>query len=123
MDEFLIPNSHDNLTSLLDELNKANIASFSFQNVFFYLYWANDTSVRKNLTLTGTPETYLLTMFKTRRLTKAHRHGSRSKYVVKPENVVECGNHAVWLYREGDLPILSQRCLSSHNYFTYLLLL
>ena len=27
------------------------------------------------------------------------RHGSRSKYVVKPENVVECGNHNVWLYR------------------------
>ena len=103
LDEFLIPRTHDNLTSLLDELNKANIASFSFQNVFFYLYWANDTSVMKDLALNGIPDTsdtYLLTMYKTRRLAKTHRHGSRSKYVVKPENVVECGNHAVWLYRE-----------------------
>ena len=99
MDEFLIPNTHDNLTSLLDTLNKANIASFSFQNVFFYLYWANDTSARKDPALAGAPDTYLLTLYKTRRLAKTHRHGSRSKYVVKPENVEECGNHAVWLYR------------------------
>ena len=54
-------------------------------------------------------DAYLLTMFKTRRLAKTHRHGSRSKYVVKPENVVECGNHAVWLYRERCASFIEQK--------------
>ena len=40
LDEYLIPHAHDNLTALLEELNKPNLASFSFQNAFFYLYTA-----------------------------------------------------------------------------------
>ena len=44
---------------------------------------------------------YLVTMYKTTRLVKLHNHGSRSKYVVKPENVIECGNHNIWLYKSG----------------------
>ena len=62
LDEFLIPNLHNNLTSLLDELNKPNVASFSFQNIFFYLYWSNNTAVEDmEVKVPG----YLVTMYKT----------------------------------------------------------
>ena len=61
LDEFLIPNIHNNLTSLLDELNKPNVASFSFQNTFFYLYWSNNTAVEDmEVKVPG----YLVTMYK-----------------------------------------------------------
>ena len=81
VDEFLIPNTHPNLTSLLNELNRPRIASFSFQNAFFYLYWRNSSGVERLLRAAGlsaSPE-YLLTQYKTTRLERIHRHGSRSK--------------------------------------------
>ena len=65
---------------------RPNIASFSFQNVFFYLYWANDTLMTNGRPVSGSRDLsrpirgqdyYLLTMYKTRRLAKIHRHGSR----------------------------------------------
>lgn len=75
------------------------------QNVFFYLYWENDTTTayetlrREGVTpVEGADEPYLLTAFKTRRLDKPHKHGTRSKYVVRPERVLELGNHHVWEY-------------------------
>ena len=110
VDEFLIPNTHDNLTSLLNELNRPQIASFSFQNAFFYLYWGNSSKVEDS-------PGYLLTQYKTTRLQRIHRHGSRSKYVVKPENVVECGNHNIWLYRLGKRQLKVNETLGlSHHY-------
>ena len=99
LDEYLIPHAHDNLTALLEELNKPNLASFSFQNAFFYLYWPDDTAATAPASAPPPTPPHLVTLHKTRRLARLHRHGSRSKYVVKPENVVECGNHNVWLYR------------------------
>ena len=51
------------------------------------------------------------------RLEKIHRHGSRSKYIVKPENVLECGNHNIWLYRMGKRQIRVNETLGlSHHY-------
>ncbi|MPC66834.1 hypothetical protein E2C01_060989 [Portunus trituberculatus] len=75
------------------------------QNVFFYLYWENDTTAAYDrLTqegispMEGPAEPYLLTAFKTRRLAKPHKSGVRSKYIVRPERVMELGNHNVWEY-------------------------
>ena len=123
LDEYLIPHAHDNLTALLDELNKPNLASFSFQNAFFYLYWPDDTAA-------GAPAPAppsapppapppLVTLHKTRRLARLHRHGSRSKYVVKPENVVECGNHNVWLYRCGTVQYIQYKYIQYINTVQY----
>ena len=81
VDEFLIPNTHPNLTSLLNELNRPRIASFSFQNAFFYLYWKNSSVVESLLRAAGLSASpgYLVTQYKTTRLERIHRHGSRSK--------------------------------------------
>ena len=82
VDEFLIPHRHPNLTSLLNELNRPQIASFSFRNAFFYLYWRNSSrgvgSLLKTAGLSESPG-YLLTQYKTTRQERIHRHGSRSK--------------------------------------------
>lgn len=75
--------------------------------MFFYLYWENDTAVHDALygredalgpSLFGEEALvpYLLTAYKTRRLTTPHKPGQRSKYIVRPERVVEVGNHVVW---------------------------
>ena len=90
LDEFLIPHSHPNLTSLLNELNRPQIASFSFQNAFFYLYWRNSSSVETVLRTAGLSASpgYLLTQYKTTRLERIHRHGSRSKGRVQWRNKI-----------------------------------
>ena len=45
--------------------------------------------------LTASPG-YLRTLYKTSRQEKVHRHGVRSKFIVRPEAVLEVGNHNVW---------------------------
>ena len=89
VDEFLIPKTHPNLTSLLNQLNRPQIASFSFQNAFFYLYWRNSSGVESLLRAAGlsaSPE-YLLTQYKTTRLERIHRHGSRSKGGIQSDKI------------------------------------
>lgn len=39
-----------------------------------------------------------MTMKKTRRRVKLNPHKQRSKYIAKPKNVVEVGNHFVWQF-------------------------
>ncbi|XP_069943825.1 uncharacterized protein [Cherax quadricarinatus] len=106
IDEFLIPRQHHNLLDLVGSYDRG-IQAFIFQNIFFYLYWENDTAVHNALfaddqglgvSLFGEESSmpYLLTAFKTRRLGKPHKHGQRSKYIVRPEAVVELGNHIIW---------------------------
>ncbi|MCL4135725.1 UNVERIFIED_CONTAM: hypothetical protein GTU68_040841 [Idotea baltica] len=105
VDEFIIPKLFDNYTALITSLGDKT--TYVFQNVFFYLYWDNDTSVTEEYY--GSPDSlgtklfgskdeapYLLTAYKTIRSTKIHKHGSRSKYITKPEKATECGNHLVW---------------------------
>ncbi|XP_050697341.1 beta-1,4-galactosyltransferase galt-1-like isoform X3 [Eriocheir sinensis] len=106
-DEFLIPRKHDSLLDLLASYGD-NHSAYVFQNVFFYLYWENDTAVayetlrREGVTpVEGEGEPYLLTAFKTRRMDTPHKSGIRSKYIVRPERVVELGNHHVWEYVDG----------------------
>lgn len=72
--------------------------AFSFQNAFFYLQWANDAD---NTDTSDPVSSSLVTMTKTRRKTKLHPHKQRSKYVCRPERVVEAGNHFIWEFIPG----------------------
>lgn len=106
VDEFLIPRNHHNLLDLVHSFG-SHYDVYVFQNVFFYLYWENDTAVHDALfadenglgyNLFGSESSmpYLLTSYKTRRLNKPHKYGQRSKYLVRPQRVAEVGNHNVW---------------------------
>lgn len=81
-----------------NRLNTRNIGSYSFQNAFFYLQWGDDPSVKKSK---NNLETGLITIRKTRRKSKLHPHKQRSKYITRPEFVVEAGNHFVWEFIPG----------------------
>lgn len=83
---------------LLQRTNARSTGSFSFQNAFFYLQWGDDDWVYN----TNDPlAANLVTLKKTRRRSKLHPHKQRSKYICKPELVVEAGNHFVWEYIPG----------------------
>lgn len=83
---------------LKHRLNTRTTGSFSFQNAFFYLQWSDDDQVVNF----HDPITYnLVTLKKTRRKTKLHPHKQRSKYICKPELVIEAGNHFVWEFIPG----------------------
>ncbi|XP_068240663.1 uncharacterized protein [Palaemon carinicauda] len=118
VDEFLIPRGYPKLLDLMADVGNFN--TYIFQNVFFYLYWENDTSLHEAMfgeapssslgtDLFGDESSapYLLTVFKTRRLSKPHKAGTRSKFIVRPETVVEVGNHNVWEHISGGKKVLN----------------
>ncbi|XP_069963106.1 uncharacterized protein [Bactrocera oleae] len=114
LDEFIVPRHNDTLNELINSLNHRfryrNLGAYSFQNAFFYLQFPDDPLV----TLAHTrPQPYsqeqqpyahtnpglrasLVTQRKTRRRLKLHPQKQRSKYICKPESVIEAGNHFVW---------------------------
>ncbi|KAK9736396.1 Glycosyltransferase family 92 [Popillia japonica] len=102
LDEFIIPKHNDTLPQLLSwlstKVNTEATGSFSFQNAFFYLQWGDDDWV---YTSDDPIATSLLTLKKTRRKTKLHPHKQRSKYICRPEFVVETGNHFIWEFIPG----------------------
>ena len=105
LDEFIVPHEHDNLHQLLAKIDTGNTASFNVRNAFFYLYWDNATTeVEDMLEAAGLEESpgYLRTLYKTQRVEKLHRHGVRSKFIVRPEAVVEVGLQSPWF--GGHLP-------------------
>ncbi|XP_023321421.1 uncharacterized protein LOC111696112 [Eurytemora carolleeae] len=74
-------------------VNPSEVASYSFQNSFFYLQWENDGSFSSNQELTA--------LSKTKRKLKFHPPKQRSKYICIPSQVVEAGNHFVWEFKHG----------------------
>lgn len=104
-DEYILPYKTNNLTSLVDSklLASPHSGYFLFQNVFHYLYWENSTAAlkekwpRKNVDKLP----YLLTQTKLRRTKTPHKHGTRSKYITRPEKVITVGNHVVWKLVNG----------------------
>lgn len=79
-------------------ISTKSTGAFSFQNAFFYLQWADDPYIASSR---NPSETHLITLRKTRRRLKLHPHKQRSKYVCKPKEVVEAGNHFVWEFIPG----------------------
>lgn len=114
-DEYIIPREHDNYLDMLEKLEEDNKrirgkpGSFVFRNTFFYLYWENDTTAY-GVEPEKPPEwmPYFVTQYKTRRLSTSMKTGSRSKYIVVPERVVEVGNHVVWRHTSGKFLIKLQ---------------
>lgn len=83
---------------LSHRLKTRNTGSFSFQNAFFYLQWADDDAVYD---FEDPISANLVTLKKTRRRSKLHPHKQRSKYICRPELTVEAGNHFVWEFIPG----------------------
>ncbi|GLG94270.1 Uncharacterized protein GBIM_01512 [Gryllus bimaculatus] len=101
LDEYIIPRNHDTLPELVKwmgtRMNTRGTGSYSFQNAFFYLQWEDDAGLGEADRL----ESGLVTLRKTRRRLKLHPHKQRSKYLCRPEFIVEAGNHFVWEFVPG----------------------
>ncbi|XP_058059014.1 uncharacterized protein LOC131209879 [Anopheles bellator] len=106
LDEFIIPHHNDTLIDLITwlskRINNRNTGAYSFQNAFFYLQFADDALMYEGA---GGPQanlrSALTTQRKTRRRSKLHPQKQRSKYICKPEAVIEAGNHFVWEFCPG----------------------
>ncbi|XP_031355186.1 uncharacterized protein LOC116179532 [Photinus pyralis] len=102
LDEYIIPSHNHTLPQLLDflstKMSTRTTGSYSFQNAFFYLQWGDDDWVYNS---NDPIAINLVTLKKTRRKSKLHPHKQRSKYICKPEFVVEAGNHFVWEFIPG----------------------
>lgn len=101
-DEFIIPTHNDTLPQLIEHVIHPKLGhsagSFSFQNAFFYLYWDDDEAVYD---FNDPVAAAMVTLKKTRMKSKLHPHKQRSKYICRPEVVVEAGNHFVWEFLPG----------------------
>ncbi|CAG2064319.1 unnamed protein product [Timema podura] len=102
LDEYIVPRHNDTLPELIKwlgtRLNTRTTGSYSFQNAFFYLQWSDDHRISSS---TDPFQRGLVTLRKTRRRAKLHPHKQRSKYLCRPEHVVEAGNHFVWEFVPG----------------------
>lgn len=102
LDEFVIPRANRTLNELIKWLSRPihrqSTGAFSFQNAFFYLQFPDD-----KLTMDSQDplNRALLTQRKTQRRKKLHPHKQRSKYIARPSQVIEAGNHFVWEFMPG----------------------
>ncbi|KAG4072993.1 hypothetical protein HA402_009412 [Bradysia odoriphaga] len=105
VDEFIVPRRNDTLKDLLKWLslkpNNINTGAYLFQNAFFYLQFADDSLMYERNVSNPALRSALITQRKTRRRSKLNPHRQRSKYICKPELVVEVGNHFVWEFMPG----------------------
>lgn len=94
IDEYFVPTEHATLIDLAREVWKKNenddVISVTFLNQFFYEQWPDDAQANSS---------QLVTMKKTRKSTEFFKQGVRCKYICKPEEVVEAGNHWFWQQR------------------------
>ncbi|XP_055546069.1 uncharacterized protein LOC129730620 isoform X2 [Wyeomyia smithii] len=105
LDEFIIPHNNDTLIDLINwlskRINNRNTGAYSFQNAFFYLQFADDSLMYDDGTSRIDLRAALTTQRKTRRRSKLHPQKQRSKYICRPEAVIEAGNHFVWEFCPG----------------------
>ncbi|XP_058449537.1 uncharacterized protein LOC131429440 [Malaya genurostris] len=105
LDEFIIPHHNDTLIDLINwlskRINSRNTGAYSFQNAFFYLQFADDNLVFEDNSEQANLRAALTTQRKTRRRSKLHPQKQRSKYICRPEAVIEAGNHFVWEFCPG----------------------
>ncbi|KAH7637473.1 heterotrimeric g protein alpha subunit b-like protein [Dermatophagoides farinae] len=107
LDEFIMPNNHQNLIDLLHDVEQFypnKIGAFSFRNGFFYLQYPDDNQQQQQIGKSINNDNLhhkLITLTKTWRKINLNIHKQRSKCIVLPENVVEMGNHFVWEFTYG----------------------
>ena len=101
-DEFIVPHTSINTTSIpqmlkhVEENSQKNgqtstTSAYYFQNAFFYLQFPDDSEAKYNLRV----------LQKTRRKTMFNPQRQRSKYICKPRNIKEVGNHFIWEFFKG----------------------
>lgn len=125
-DEFIIPRHNDTLNDLIkwlsQRINNRNTGAYSFQNAFFYLQFPDDEQIyNPDSTQNRQFKKALITQKKTRRRTKLHPQKQRSKYICKPEAVVEAGNHFVWEFSpgKGSLNVPADSAILHHYRVSY----
>ncbi|XP_058820002.1 uncharacterized protein LOC131682502 isoform X2 [Topomyia yanbarensis] len=105
LDEFIIPHHNDTLIDLINwlskRINSRNTGAYSFQNAFFYLQFSDDSLIFEDNSEQANLRAALTTQRKTRRRSKLHPQKQRSKYICRPEAVIEAGNHFVWEFCPG----------------------
>lgn len=120
LDEFIIPRHNDTISEMLEwlskRINNKNTGAYSFQNAFFYLQFANDETIYDKKSSNPQLRASLVTQKKTRRRQKLHPQKQRSKYICKPEAVIEAGNHFVWEFcpGRGSLNVPSNSAILHH---------
>ena len=131
---------------LSKRINNKNTGAYSFQNAFFYLQLANDEIVYRNDLPNTQLRAALVTQKKTRRSEsekldsfyfldfknrnflnfyfhyrrqKLHPQKQRSKFICKPEAVLEAGNHFVWEFcsGKGGINVPSNSAILHRKYF------
>ncbi|XP_022220076.2 uncharacterized protein LOC111072476 [Drosophila obscura] len=113
LDEFIVPRYSDTLNELIGSLNQRfrnrNTGAYSFQNAFYYLQFTDDPLASSGIVggneQLANVRASLVTQRKTRRRFKLHPQKQRSKYICKPEAVVEAGNHFVWEFSPGQVSL------------------
>ncbi|ELT89068.1 hypothetical protein CAPTEDRAFT_115068, partial [Capitella teleta] len=90
LDELLVPKEAQTWLEVLKMKKCEEQSSIGFQNVFYKLEWEQDEVTSKNQTISGLG---LKSLLYTKRETKIWPHKSRSKYIVRPENILEPGVH------------------------------
>lgn len=105
LDEFIVPRQNRTLTDLIrwltKRINGKTTGSFSFQNAFFYLQFPDDDDASALDEGRSDVARALLTQRKTQRRKKLHPQKQRSKYICRPDAVIEAGNHFVWEFVPG----------------------
>ncbi|XP_030377018.1 uncharacterized protein LOC115625923 [Scaptodrosophila lebanonensis] len=124
LDEFIVPRYTDTLLELIDSLNQRfrnrNAGAYSFQNAFYYMQFADDplavSGVAGGSEQLARVRASLVSQRKTRRRYKLHPQKQRSKYICKPEAVVEAGNHFVWEFapNKGSLNVPAKEAILQH---------
>ncbi|XP_073945240.1 uncharacterized protein [Choristoneura fumiferana] len=115
VDEVVIPQRERTLPALLSALRESSYvppSAFLFRNAYFYLKWEDDAEAPAPL----------LTARKTRRWTVPHPNKNRTKYALRPTDVVELGNHFVWEFTPGaiEAAVPIDRALLHHYRALYL---
>lgn len=87
-------------------MNTKTFGAFSFQNAFFYKVWGDDTAIYET---DNALKQSMMVLRKTRRKLKLHPHKQRSKLILRPETVLEVGNHFVWEFMPGILYFSSKK--------------
>lgn len=130
LDELIVPRIDMSLVRLLARLRSLDrlrpmAGAYSFQNAFFYMGWPDD-SAHSNRSLTTVKSLSIshrddwpvpIVLRKTMRRSDLHPHRQRSKLIVRPDALLEVGNHFVWQFVAGFGAVhVNSRAAMLHHY-------
>ncbi|KAL5022866.1 hypothetical protein ScPMuIL_002021 [Solemya velum] len=103
LDEFIVPKTYDNWTSLLNTVDRLSsgrdIGTYIFRNTFFRGEWADtDIEYSGKSFAKKYKSVVLLKLEREKKILPARQ---RSKYIIQPTKVETVGIHATWRHRSG----------------------